>query len=68
MLAFDGDGDLRLDHKSKRRTHTLMLSIEGQELLVEDWTNDESALSRAKIGAKCPTGFVDWIVAAPDHT
>ncbi|KAM0259541.1 hypothetical protein ACHAQJ_003267 [Trichoderma viride] len=68
MLAFDGDGDLRLDHESKRRTHTLMLSVDGKELLVEDWTNDESALSRAKIGSQIPTGFVDWIVSVPDHT
>ncbi|KAL7794574.1 hypothetical protein V8C37DRAFT_409106 [Trichoderma ceciliae] len=68
MMAFDGDGDLRLDHKSKRRTHSLILRIEGQELWVEDWTNDKSTLSRAKIGTSFPSRWLNWIVAAPDTT
>lgn len=67
MLAFDGIDDLRLDRKSARRTHTLYLTMmQGDELKVENWTNDESALSRAKLGMGYPTPYIDWIVTAPE--
>lgn len=67
MLEYDGIGDLRLDHKTTRRTHTLFLTMmHGKELVVENWTNDESALSRAKLGNGYPAPYIDWIVTAPE--
>ncbi|KAK6443822.1 hypothetical protein FP744_10000070 [Trichoderma asperellum] len=67
MLEYDSIGDLRLDHKSTRRTYTLFLTMmHGKELVVENWSNDESALSRAKLGNGYPRPYIDWIVTAPD--
>lgn len=67
MLTFDGTDSLRLDLRSKRRTYCLTLQLsQGGELWLEDWTNDKSALSRAKIGNPYPTGWVNWVVATPD--
>ncbi|KAH6610932.1 hypothetical protein Trco_000952 [Trichoderma cornu-damae] len=37
-----------------------------KELWLEDWTNDKSALTRAKIGQTSPVGWLDWSVASPD--
>lgn len=67
MLEFDGIDDLRLDRKSIKRTHTLFLTMrDGKEVKVENWTNGESALSRAKLGHSFPTPYIDWIVTAPE--
>ncbi|KAL6887862.1 hypothetical protein GGI43DRAFT_426006 [Trichoderma evansii] len=67
MLAFDGIGDLRLDRESTRRTRTLFLTMmHGTEVTVENWTDGESAISRAKLGNGYPTPYIDWIVTAPE--
>ncbi|RFU76770.1 hypothetical protein TARUN_5471 [Trichoderma arundinaceum] len=68
LLAYDDDNGLRLDHKSKRRTHSLRLKIGGSVIWLEDWTNDKSALSQAKMGTSWPTAWLDWSVASPDST
>jgi hypothetical protein len=67
MLEYDGADDLRLDRKSVKRTHTLYLTIDDErELKVENWTRDESALSRAKLGLSSPVSYIDWKVTAPE--
>lgn len=67
MLECDDTDDLHLDRTSVRRTHTLYLAMkDGRELKVENWTNDESASSRAKLGLSYPIPYIDWIVTAPE--
>ncbi|KAL7924989.1 hypothetical protein ACQKWADRAFT_284728 [Trichoderma austrokoningii] len=67
LMAYDGADDLRLDPTSVKRTHTLyLITNDGRECKVENWTSDESALSRAKLGLSFPVPYFDWVVTAPD--
>ncbi|UKZ52218.1 hypothetical protein TrVGV298_005993 [Trichoderma virens] len=66
LLALNGDGGLRLDHKTVKRTYSLALRLQGKEVCLEDCVNGRFDVSRAKMGFACPTKWINWVMATPD--